>query len=63
MGKEDMWYVYTHTYTHMGILLNHNKEWSLPFATLVDLGSIMLSEISQGKTNAVWYCLNVTYKK
>ena len=29
------------------------KNESLPFAALLDLGSIMLSEKSQGKTNAV----------
>ena len=35
---------------------SHKENEMLPFAaTWMDLGSIMLSEISQKKTNTVWY--------
>ena len=37
--------------------IKHNKM--LPFATLMDLENIMLSEINQRKTNTVWYHLCV----
>ena len=46
-----------------GILLSHEKE-NLPFvATWMDLGSIMLSEINQRKTNTVWFHLYMEYEK
>ena len=41
MDKEDA--VYTHTYTHNGILLSHQKEFA---ATWVDLEIFILSEVS-----------------
>ena len=51
-------------HTHNGILLSHKKNKILPFAaTLMDLAGIMLSEISQRKTNTVWYHLHVEPKK
>ena len=41
-------------YIHNGILFNHKKGEILPFATTwMDLEGIMLSKISQGKTNTV----------
>ena len=41
-------------YTHNGILLSHKKKEILPFVTTwMDLEGIMLSEISQRKTNTV----------
>ena len=51
---------YTHTHTHNGVLLRHKNE-ILPFAvTWIDIENIiMLSEISQTKTNTVWYHLNM----
>ena len=46
-----MWY-------NNGILLSHIKNKILPFAaTWMDLDSIMLSEISQTKTNTLCYHL------
>jgi len=50
MDKEDVVYMCN------GILLNHRKNKSLPFATpWMDLESIMLSEISQ--TEKYNYCM------
>ena len=49
MDEEDASYIYIyiHTYTHNGILLNHKKNDILSFAiTWVDLGSFVLSKIS-----------------
>ena len=47
-------YIYTHTHTHNGTLFSHKKKHILPFATtLIDLEGIMLSEISQEKTNTL----------
>ena len=53
-------YIYTHTHTHVciynGILLSHEKNHILPFATTwMDLESIMLSEISQTEKDK--YCM------
>ena len=55
MDKEDVVYVYrhTHTCTHSGILLSHQKGKILPFATQIDLEGTMLSEISQIKKNSL----------
>ena len=56
----DRWMVkdvaYIHTYTHNGILDIKNENEILPFVIpWMDLESIMLSEISQRKTNfTVW---------
>ena len=49
MGEEDV----VHTYN--GLLLRHNnKDEIMPFAaTYMDLESIILSEVSQKKTNTV----------
>ena len=47
-------------YMYTGILLSHEKIKVLPFATKwLDLESIMLSEISQTKTNTNLYHLYV----
>ena len=47
-----------------GILLSHKKNEILPFATMwVNLEGIMLTEISQTKTNTLFYHLDVDYKK
>ena len=58
-----MWYTQRHT--HRGVLVSHKKNEILPFATTwVDLeGIIMLSEISQRKTNTLHYHLYVQPKK
>ena len=46
--------MYTHIHIHAWEYYSDIiKNESLPFAALMDLGSIMLSEKSQGKTNAV----------
>ena len=45
-------------------LLSHKKNEILPFATTrVDLEDIMLSEVSQRKTNTIRYHLHVESKK
>ena len=54
----------TNTHTYNGILLRHTKKDILPFvATWMDLEGIILSEISQRKTNTVWYHLYMESKK
>ena len=64
-----MWYMYiyihTHTYTHtMEYYSAIKKNDILLFAaTWMDLEGIRLSEISQTKTNTVWYHLYVESKK
>ena len=55
-----MWYLYTMKYYYSVI----KKNEILPFATTwMDLEDIMLSEISQRKTNTVCYQLYVEFKK
>ena len=50
-------------YIYNGILLSHNNE-IMPFAaTWTDLEIIILSEVSQKKTNIIWYHLYVESKK
>ena len=50
MDKEDVEYTYIHT--HNGILLSHKKNKIMPFATTwMNLAIIILSEVSQTKTN------------
>ena len=52
MNKEDV------IYTNNGILLSLEKKVNLPFVTIwVDIEGIMLSEMSQRKTNTGWYQL------
>ena len=56
MDKEDVVYIYT--------TVQKKEKEILPFATTwMDLQGIMLSEISQRKTNTVWYHWHVKYKK
>ena len=61
-----MWYTHTHTHTHiytMEYYLAIRKNEILPFvATWMDLEGIMLSEISQTKTNTMWSHLYVESK-
>ena len=46
MDKEDV------VYTYNGILLSHKKNKIMPFvATWMDLEMVILSEVSQRKTN------------
>ena len=48
MDKEDVAHIYN------GILLSHKKEKIMPFAqTWMDLDMIILSEVSQKKTNTI----------
>ena len=54
MDKEDVVYIYTYTHTYSGVLLSNKKNEILPFATTwMELEGIMLSEISQRKTNII----------
>ena len=58
MDEEDV----VHTYN--GILFGHKKNYIMPFvATWMDLDIILLSEVSQTKTNVIWYLLHVESKK
>ena len=51
-------------YIHNWILLSHKKNEILLFSTTwVELESIMLSEISQGKTNTIWLLSCMEFKK
>ena len=57
MDKDDVEHIYN------GRLLSHRKNEIVPFsATWMDLEIIILSEVSQRKTN-IWYCLYVQSKK
>ena len=56
MDKEDVvcmciyMYVYTYIYVYIYILLSHKQNEILPFeATCMDLGIIILSEVSQAE--------------
>ena len=49
MDKEDVVHIYN------GILLSHKKEWNnVTAATWMQLEIIILSEVSQRKTNSIW---------
>ena len=57
----DEWIDVVHIYS--GLLLSHKKEL-MPFAARwMDSEIIMRSEVSQTKTNILWYCLYVESKK
>ena len=57
MDKEDMVHI-------QWTLLSHKKDQILTYgAKGMDLDGIMLSEISQTKTNTIWYHLYVESKK
>ena len=53
MDKDNTVYTHTHTHTHThtGILFSHKKETLLCVVTWRDTVSIVLREISQGRTN------------
>ena len=67
MDKEDMAYIYIYVYTHTHTMEYYSaikKNKILPFAIMwMDLESIMLSEISQRKTNTLCYQFYVGSKK
>ena len=49
-----MWYTYIHTHTHtMECYLAIKKQNNAILATLMDLEIIILSEVSQKKTNSI----------
>ena len=57
-GKEDMVHIYN------GILLSHKKNKTMPSAaTWMDLEIVILSQVSQRKTDIVWYHLYMQSKK
>ena len=50
--------------THNGILLSHEKNDIMPCAaTWVDREIIILKEVSQTKTNIIYYCLYAESEK
>ena len=58
MDKEYVVHIYN------GLLLSHKKNEIMPFAaTWMDLEIIILSEVTQRKTNIIWYRLYVESKK
>ena len=68
MDKKDvciyMCIVYVCIHTHNAILLSHNKNEIMLFAAIwMDLEIIILNEVSQTKTNIIWYHLYVESKK
>ena len=57
-------HTHTHTHTHTRILFSHKKDKIMPFVTMqMDFEGIVLSKISQRKTNTVWFHSNMDYKK
>ena len=65
MDKEDVIiHTHTHTHTHTRILSSHKKEGDLAICDNTnDLEIIILSEVSQKKTNSVWFHLYMKSKK
>ena len=61
-----MWYTHTHTHTYTHAMEYYSaitKNEILPFATTgMDLDVIVLSKMSQRKTNTVYYHLYVESK-
>ena len=60
-----VWHTHTHTYIHtMEYYSVIKKDEIMPFAaTWMDLEIIILSEVSQRKTNIIWCHLYVESKK
>ena len=57
MDKEDVVHIYN------GMLLSHKKDEIMPFAAIwLDLKLVILSDVSQRKTN-MWYCIYVESKQ
>ena len=66
MDKEVVVYTHTHTHTHThmhthnGVLFSSKRNEIMPFVTTwMDIEIIILSKISQRKTNIIWYHLYV----
>ena len=62
-----MWYTYIHTHTHththtMQCYSAIKKQNNAILATLMDLEIIILNEVSQKKTNSIWYHICVESK-
>ena len=61
MDKEDVEHIYNVSHKKELVI---KKNEIIPFAaTQIDLEIIILSEVSQRKTNIIWYCLYVESKK
>ena len=60
-----IWYKHTHTHTHMMEYYSAiEKKETFPFAIIwMELEGIMLSKLSQTKTNTIWFHLYVAFKK
>ena len=68
MDKENVAYIFhcvsVYIHTHNGILFSYKKDETVSFATTwMDLEDIMLSEVSETKTNTVLSQLRVENKK
>jgi len=55
MDEEDVVHIYN------GVLLSHKKN-KISAATWLQLETVMLSDVSQRKTNTIWYHLYVESK-
>ena len=60
----DWWMDKDVVHINNGVLFSHKKNEMMPFAaTWMDIGIIVLSEVSYRKTNIIWYLLYVECKK
>ena len=61
MDKEYM--IGTHTHTHRGILLSHEKEWNYAIRDNMDGCRGYYGKWNKRKTNTIWFHLYVESKK
>ena len=54
-----------YVYIHIDVKWNttqYKKEWNFAICNMDDMEGIILSKISQGKANTIWFILNVEFK-